>query len=1175
MARTVPGSGAVIKPVFNSDFGVDYITVLDGGSGYDPENPPRLTVDNCGTPLEEAVLYPIIDESSGKIVHVRVLERGRGYDPLRVQIIANTETTDIVPSFNPSRILTSISASITSGKFVNKDRYRVTTNGLPDPAPYTLTSVYSVPYTHTFIYRGGKEVPSPNLLLETFVEDRTIGIAANGVEIHSPIFTPVLDAETAVNFDYDVVRNPQLVPSDAYGCKSNDVADAGKYFYTSAKLLSAFSATNSVTTINNYFSTGNYQGDKLRHPDGHSKIIGVSYDGYPIYGPYGYTNPSLRGSISRLASSYRYKFGSELDVLRPKITSPANVTFIVRVAQGVTYPGGNRYWVTGNGLNDEEKPNILLDRGVTYTFNQDDASNSTHAILFSPYGTSNAQGWHTPGQIGGDVNAVWSKGVRYFLNGSEVTYSTYRVNFDSATTRRIEITLPVESPDVMYYFCQNHTNMANKILPTGYLNGTFVQDYIYDEEEGDLDQHNGRYCVTPEYPNGTYAYFLSTDSSNNPTYPYVCGPKFYGTPVYPGQSPPALSTESVFAAEATPTIGDNGKIDYISVTKSGDGYFGDARVQIFGGEGSGAFATAVTKAITGLSLINQGRNYLTPPTLFIQGGGGSGAKGSAKIDLTGQVTSITIDNPGQYYQEPPFVLLDGGGGQGAKAVARIAQGQIVGVDIIDPGKDYTFAPSVIFTRLVNLKRRVRNRQSFNSTDFKLTNLLKSLTPSDTTIYVDNTDSFPGSGSLIIGNETVKYSAKSRGRFTGVTRGTNYRYDQRVILDPGQNDPDTGISTYKFEVGDKITRRNDNATNKIAKVYDWNPESRELLVKFEVDDLAFIDGGIPSSEETTIAFSGGVPESSFNNQLPHTIIEAPNKSITLFVGDIASGIKVTPRVILTDSAYEDIAELDGAGNGIPDLINTGTDFENQISLDGGIYNSLYGIEETVGGTNTTLFQIGDSIDDGSLPPKIAQIDYAGALKEGVEHIVTATLTLSNGTGSYFQNEIVTAQSTGIVGTVESWNAVTKQLVLKNIVPYNTGNVNKGINGYYYKFSTKSSIVDVKIINPGLDYTAAPTITFEDTTYGVRATGTAVMTSSGDQIASVNITQRGSDYKQEVIGGVLHPTITVTNAVGDTTGSGAVLEAVLGGEDILGNNGARYRIKSIEYGVIIRNERSESI
>ena len=52
----------------------------------------------------EALLYPIIDDVSGKIIHVRVLERGRGYDPLRLQIIPEQETPTVVSSFDINRI---------------------------------------------------------------------------------------------------------------------------------------------------------------------------------------------------------------------------------------------------------------------------------------------------------------------------------------------------------------------------------------------------------------------------------------------------------------------------------------------------------------------------------------------------------------------------------------------------------------------------------------------------------------------------------------------------------------------------------------------------------------------------------------------------------------------------------------------------------------------------------------------------------------------------------------------------------------------------------------------------------------------------------------------------------------------------------------------------------------
>ena len=104
MTRQVPGSGAVIKPIFDETFGVRAIKVVDGGTGYDPADPPRLTVTGCGTPEQEALLYPIVDADSGQIIHVRVLERGRGYDPLNLQFFPGTRNSYRSSSFDINRI---------------------------------------------------------------------------------------------------------------------------------------------------------------------------------------------------------------------------------------------------------------------------------------------------------------------------------------------------------------------------------------------------------------------------------------------------------------------------------------------------------------------------------------------------------------------------------------------------------------------------------------------------------------------------------------------------------------------------------------------------------------------------------------------------------------------------------------------------------------------------------------------------------------------------------------------------------------------------------------------------------------------------------------------------------------------------------------------------------------
>jgi hypothetical protein len=58
--------------------------------------------------------------------------------------------------------------------------------------------------------------------------------------------------------------------------------------------------------------------------------------------------------------------------------------------------------------------------------------------------------------------------------------------------------------------------------------GTFVEDYEYHAGAGDLDQYNGRFAKTPEYPQGTYAYFLATDDAGALAFPYLLAHEFYG-----------------------------------------------------------------------------------------------------------------------------------------------------------------------------------------------------------------------------------------------------------------------------------------------------------------------------------------------------------------------------------------------------------------------------------------------------------------------------------------------------------------------------------------------------------------------------------------------------------------------------------------------------------------------
>ena len=68
-------------------------------------------------------------------------------------------------------------------------------------------------------------------------------------------------------------------------------------------------------------------------------------------------------------------------------------------------------------------------------------------------------------------------------------------------------------------------------VSTTYPLGYFREDYEYISHPGEedyLDEHNGRFCVTPEYPTGIYCYFATVDENWNSAYPYLVGPTYYG-----------------------------------------------------------------------------------------------------------------------------------------------------------------------------------------------------------------------------------------------------------------------------------------------------------------------------------------------------------------------------------------------------------------------------------------------------------------------------------------------------------------------------------------------------------------------------------------------------------------------------------------------------------------------
>lgn len=108
--------------------------------------------------------------------------------------------------------------------------------------------------------------------------------------------------------------------------------------------------------------------------------------------------------------------------------------------------------------------------------------------------------------------------------------------------------------------------------------GAYIEDYAFVDGSGHLDAHNGRFCVTPEYPEGTYAYFAIVDDELKPRYPYIIGPAYYGQVAQDNFGSPMSDAstdvnidEAVEVYVSTPGCTDSGACNYDALANEDDG----------------------------------------------------------------------------------------------------------------------------------------------------------------------------------------------------------------------------------------------------------------------------------------------------------------------------------------------------------------------------------------------------------------------------------------------------------------------------------------------------------------------------------------------------------------------------------------------------------------------------
>jgi len=157
-----------------------------------------------------------------------------------------------------------------------------------------------------------------------------------------------------------------------------------------------------------------------------------------------------------------------------------------------------------------------------------------------------------------------------------------------------------------------------------------------------------------------------------------------------------ITGQSITQASITTTLDSQGKVISASITNAGGGY-------------SSAFAnTAANPNISKLANLvvtpNTTRTYSTPPTITFTDPTSLDSDGnlaSTNVTATAKyilkptgVDKIEMQSGGSGYSSEPNVSITGGGGSGATARARIENGLVSFITIINPGSGYTEVPTI-------------------------------------------------------------------------------------------------------------------------------------------------------------------------------------------------------------------------------------------------------------------------------------------------------------------------------------------------------------------------------------------------------------------------------------------------------------------------------------------------
>ena len=209
------------------------------------------------------------------------------------------------------------------------------------------------------------------------------------------------------------------------------------------------------------------------------------------------------------------------------------------VNEGVTFDANNAHQAGGQHHYHANPPGLRYLLGDHVDFNASTkiySESTTPPVKHSPILGWVSDGYPIYGPYGYAVSNDASSGVRRMISG-------YVLRNGQSGSDNLTNTLRSTSPAwAVRLYGSSSAGPANLSF---YPVGTYMEDnaylgdltnavtglkYVPGTNTFDLDEYNGRWCVTPEFPGGTYAYFVAISSNGVPVFPYNIGRGFYGSP---------------------------------------------------------------------------------------------------------------------------------------------------------------------------------------------------------------------------------------------------------------------------------------------------------------------------------------------------------------------------------------------------------------------------------------------------------------------------------------------------------------------------------------------------------------------------------------------------------------------------------------------------------------------